>query len=405
LNGAAGVNQRSALTSRQRGSTVVAAIAVVWCLGGCSTQTTRAGSGPATEAAKVPGDLAVYLSPELSSFTLTAGDWANDAQTSSHPVEVNVGKLVKDLFERRLPEAIHGAYFIKAVEEAPGGSLIMVPSILQVEAHRLERKSDGEVVATVDLRVTLRTRSGDELFAVSRSSSGSFDPKKGANPLLNLLRLPVLAADLALVIPEVAMGAKGPVGDTALFVRREYSEAVLVAASGAVDGVLSDFRSTPKVRLALERQQALLEDTVGLDARLDRLVGALLAGRDTGVIAVTEFVASNGKSGGIERFLTGEVRVRVRKRPRLTLVDPELAAKVLKELRLRPHDLVDPGVSREFGKLSSADIIMVGNTTDLGVRVRLDSRLLDADTGKVIGTASETVVKDERLSALEGTGN
>lgn len=373
----------------QRVAIALVLFALTLLLDSCSVQTARSDF-----STSVPLDVAVYLSPELCDLTFVAEDWNSEVQAEAHPVDVKVGGLTQALLRKRLPESFRHVDFTASLQQVPRDFLILVPAVPHVEAHRLERKVDGEVMATVDMQVALREATGKDLMELSRVSSGSYNPRQRPNLLLGLVRIPVLAADLALVVPELMMGAKGPVGDTMLFVRREYSEAVLSATSQALEEILNDFRSNPRVLGALDRHRALIEDPRGFDQRLDSLVTKLLGDRNTGTIAVLDFNAAEGKVGAPEQFSAEELRKRIGQHASLVVVGRDLQEKVLRELRLKPADLVNPEHLREFGRLSSADVLVIGTTTDLGVRVRVDARLFEVETGKSTSEAAETFIKD-----------
>lgn len=71
--------------------------------------------------------------------------------------------------------------------------------------------------------------------------------------------------------------------------------------------------------------------------------------------------------------------ISVLERPRLV--------EVLRELRLQQTDYIDGSTAQAIGRVVGANRLLVGSVTSLGTLVRLDSRLVDVATGKVVASA------------------
>ncbi len=382
------MTQSRARTPRLTSWCPIAVLAVA-LVTSCGTKATR----PTSTAADTL-NVAVLLLPEFDDRVFSANDWRSDVQTSASLVEVKVGRLADALLESRIPELFPNVQFIRS--DAPLDALTIVPTISHMDAHRSERQINGEVVASVELDFELR--SGDtELLSLSSSSSGSYNPRQEESPLTGLIRIPVLLVDIALVIPEQLLGAHGPAADNAIFVRKEYSNAFSVALSKALDQLLTDLHSSPRMPPALGCHRALVAGSATATG-LDRVVSTLLDRRQAGVIAVMDLSTTEGKVGPEQERIAAELRARIDKHGSLVSVDRELLDQVLAELRLRPSDLADPHNLREFGRLTSADAVVIGKTTDIGPCLVVDAQLLDAEDGTRISASKVTLVKGTELS-------
>jgi TolB-like protein len=66
------------------------------------------------------------------------------------------------------------------------------------------------------------------------------------------------------------------------------------------------------------------------------------------------------------------------------LVERGQLDKVLKELKIQSSGAIDPKTAQEIGKLTGADLILVGSISDRGNFVVINARLLETKTGKAI---------------------
>jgi len=66
------------------------------------------------------------------------------------------------------------------------------------------------------------------------------------------------------------------------------------------------------------------------------------------------------------------------------LVERGQLDKVIKELKIQSSGAIDPKTAQEIGKLTGADLILVGSISDRGNFVVINARLLETKTGKAI---------------------
>lgn len=109
-------------------------------------------------------------------------------------------------------------------------------------------------------------------------------------------------------------------------------------------------------------------------------------------VAVVDFVELSGSTSDFDRFIVEEFINNLSYR-RVEIVDRRLLGKVLDELKLNSSDLFNPRFSAKFGELTGATAILTGTTVDMGGSVRINARLIETGTGRIISTAASDVQK------------
>jgi len=75
--------------------------------------------------------------------------------------------------------------------------------------------------------------------------------------------------------------------------------------------------------------------------------------------------------------------------------------KILEEIELSLSDVADTSEAVEVGQLTSATVLLAGSVTEAGSNFLLNGRLIDVETGVVIGARSVPVPKDELISEAQ----
>lgn len=109
-------------------------------------------------------------------------------------------------------------------------------------------------------------------------------------------------------------------------------------------------------------------------------------------VAVIDFVELSGNTSDFDRYIVEEFINNLASR-RVNLVDRRLLGKVLDELKLNNTDLFNPRFSMKFGELTGARFILTGTTIDVGSSVRINARLIETETGRIMATAVSEVQK------------
>ena len=81
--------------------------------------------------------------------------------------------------------------------------------------------------------------------------------------------------------------------------------------------------------------------------------------------------------------------------PELTLVERERMQDIIEEQRLQSTPLFDPATAVKAGKLMGAQFIVTGAFAAAQPQVRIDTRVIDVETGEIVKTAKVTGKEDK----------
>lgn len=145
------------------------------------------------------------------------------------------------------------------------------------------------------------------------------------------------------------------------------------------------------------------QDVSNLDAQLDDLVKQIvlsLSQNQKTKIAVIEFSDIQGNVTNLGRFLAEELTTRLYRTGQFDVVERQLLNKLMKEHQLSLSGMIDENSAVALGKILGVNAIASGSTTDLGSSVKINARLISAETGKVFSVASVSIFKDDTIRKL-----
>ncbi|MBU8923009.1 MAG: CsgG/HfaB family protein [Bacteroidales bacterium] len=171
--------------------------------------------------------------------------------------------------------------------------------------------------------------------------------------------------------------------------------------------VLVGCRPASKVKAANTDIQKLEvpQTTDPLESGFISLVDQIVEGLKTqqaSQIAVVQFQNLDGTVTEFGGFLAEEMITRLYKTGSFRVVEREMLNRVMAEHELATSGLVDESTAKELGRLLGVDAIATGTITDLGQRVRINSRLIATETGSVFSVAAVTLPKDSSIEILMG---
>ncbi len=109
-------------------------------------------------------------------------------------------------------------------------------------------------------------------------------------------------------------------------------------------------------------------------------------------IAVLEF-KNNGSqniqhfSGGIPDMLTTTLA----NSKNISVVERQQIQKIISEMKLGASGLVDPNTAAEIGKVTGANLVVMGSFIDLGRKLRIDAKVVDVETSEIVPGATQNV--------------
>jgi TolB-like protein len=146
------------------------------------------------------------------------------------------------------------------------------------------------------------------------------------------------------------------------------------------------------VALASDRAQAEPESLDLSVAGVADQLAQQLSGRRWSV-AVPDLATLDGRLTVLGRYVAEELITTLYAR-RVAVVERSLLDRTMSELRLGTTDLMDSAQVKRFGYLVGAQAIIAGTLTDLGDAIKLNVRVVDVETGQVVGAGAAMIPKD-----------
>jgi curli biogenesis system outer membrane secretion channel CsgG len=138
-----------------------------------------------------------------------------------------------------------------------------------------------------------------------------------------------------------------------------------------------------------------------IDALSEQIVSRLTDAQKS-KLGVNEFLTLKGETNDLGKFLSEELTTRLINSQRAQVVERRLLQKVLSEQEMGASNLVDDETAARVGKLLGADTLCTGTMTDLGTEIKINARLINAETAEVYGAASIDLPKNRAVMALLG---
>lgn len=135
--------------------------------------------------------------------------------------------------------------------------------------------------------------------------------------------------------------------------------------------------------------------------RLDEMRPAIAGIRNR--VAIMPFGDLNGNVTDFGKYMAEEMITRLGN-SRIELVERSLLNTALAELKLTNTDLFNQKSTKKFGELTGAGAILTGTVTDMGDAVRVNSRLIETDTGKILNASGVTITKTAAICKMMKSG-
>lgn len=142
---------------------------------------------------------------------------------------------------------------------------------------------------------------------------------------------------------------------------------------------------------------------VNLESQMNDLVNQIvnsLGQNQKSKIAVMEFVDMQGHVTNLGRYLSEELTTRLYLTGKFEVIERQLLDKIVKEQQISLTGMVDESSAVELGKILGVDAIASGTVSDLGSSVKVNARLISAESGKLFSVASVEILKDNKIKVL-----
>jgi len=142
-----------------------------------------------------------------------------------------------------------------------------------------------------------------------------------------------------------------------------------------------------------------------LDQQVDQLARQItesLADRKVATLAILEFPGLDGRVTDLSRYLTEELTTRLFRTGRFQIVERQHLKRVLDEQRLGATGLIDEASASRLGRVLGADVLATGTIMDLDTHVKINARLVAAETGSLFSVANVRIPMNRELAKLLG---
>lgn len=149
--------------------------------------------------------------------------------------------------------------------------------------------------------------------------------------------------------------------------------------------------------LALVKSQSNLENGI---AELTEQITAEMAKSEKFVVAVVEFSDLQGNVSDLGRLISEELITQLYSTNKFRVIERQLLNKVISEQNLSLKGLVEPRSAAKLGSVLGVEAIVTGTITDLYQTIRINARLISAESGEIFAVASTKIEKDASVKIL-----
>ena len=142
-----------------------------------------------------------------------------------------------------------------------------------------------------------------------------------------------------------------------------------------------------------------------LEQRLDNLARQIadnLSENQKRTIAVVEFSDLKGNVTNFGRFLSEELITRLYQTKKFKVIERQQLNKIIAEQKLSLTGVIDPASAQKLGRVLGVDSIVFGSISDLVRTLKINARLISAETGEVFAAAAIDIVKDDVVTSMMG---
>jgi len=143
-----------------------------------------------------------------------------------------------------------------------------------------------------------------------------------------------------------------------------------------------------------------------MDVQLDDLaaqVAAALSGTRKTSLAVIAFSNLDGTVTELGQLVSEELLTRLVQTRQFKVVERKMLNQILREQKLQASGLIDEESIKKLGKILGIEAILSGTVSDLGATLKINARLVNAETGIIFGAGSVSVTSNGAMRNLAAT--
>jgi TolB-like protein len=143
----------------------------------------------------------------------------------------------------------------------------------------------------------------------------------------------------------------------------------------------------------------------GIEGGIDDLARQIVArssSTEKTTIAISSFPHVDDTCSELSNFLVDELVLSLFSIPdgNLQIIERSQLSRIFAELELSMSGAVDANTTQELGRIHGVDTLLVGSLTTLGDDLRVNSRLINTETGQVFSAAAVNIPKTSTIESL-----
>lgn len=119
-------------------------------------------------------------------------------------------------------------------------------------------------------------------------------------------------------------------------------------------------------------------------------------------IAIIPFSNLDGTTTKFGQYLAEELTTRLCQTQRFKVIERQQLNKVISEQELGMTALIDTHTAASVCKILGADAIVSGSITEFSSSVKINGRIIAAETGEIYGVAAAEIIQDAEVRKLMG---
>lgn len=140
-----------------------------------------------------------------------------------------------------------------------------------------------------------------------------------------------------------------------------------------------------------------------LDIQIDDLSKQFvktLSNENKSTLAIMDFVDLDGSQSMFGKYLREELTIRIFRTNKVSVVERGMLEEVMEEWNFGAKGFVSEKTASRIGQLLGVEAITIGTITDLGEDIKINARIIEVETGKLISVASVNLIKDSTILTL-----
>ena len=126
---------------------------------------------------------------------------------------------------------------------------------------------------------------------------------------------------------------------------------------------------------------------------------------DSNVIIVASFLKASGEENELGNIISEELITSLYKTKKFSIIERTMLNRVMKEQTFQTQGITDSENASKLGKILGASAICTGTFSEYGKFIKINARMVDTASGKIIAASSAQFFKEEYMNAFIQTNS